>query len=225
MPVTVKWLTFLPAVLCAAEIDEHRIFAELLSRNNQRADALAAYSDDRTYRIADVEGKVHAQEKGRMEFRAPDQKTFTVASEEGSSIIRKLALNPLIAGEIQAASGKERHDSAISPANYVLELIGEEQIGESRCYVLRATPRRADKYLFAGKVWIDAEDFAVVRIEGQPAANLSFWIKRAEFVREFQKVDGFWLPQRDTTHVQVRLYGKKVLTIDHGDYVVRRKSS
>ena len=29
---------------------------------------------------------------------------------------------------------------------------------------------------------------------------------------------GFWLPQRDLTFVDVRLYGKKVLTIDHHDY-------
>lgn len=30
----------------------------------------------------------------------------------------------------------------------------------------------------------------------------------------------FWLPQRDMTFVDVRLYGKKVLTIDHHDYSV-----
>jgi hypothetical protein len=66
---------------------------------------------------------------------------------------------------------------------------------------------------------------AVVRIEGRPAANLSFWIKRADFVREYQKVDGFWLPLKDETLVQVRFYGKKVVTIDHRDYFVRRKST
>jgi hypothetical protein len=52
-------------------------------------------------------------------------------------------------------------------------------------------PKRVDKYLFEGKVWVDQQDFAVVRIEGRPAAKLSFWIKRAEFVRQYQKVDGF----------------------------------
>src|SRR5262249_19660368 len=62
--------------------------------------------------------------------------------------------------------------------------------------------------------------YAVVRIEGHPAKKLSFWIERADFVRQYQKVDGFWLPERDQTLVQVRLYGKKVLTIDHQDYAV-----
>ena len=56
--------------------------------------------------------------------------------------------------------------------------------------------------------------------EGHPAKKLSFWIERTDFVRQYQKIEGFWLPQKDQTLVQVRLYGKKVLTIDHRDYVV-----
>ena len=39
-------------------------------------------------------------------------------------------------------------------------------------------------------------------------------------MRQYQKIDGFWLPQRDETFVSVKLYGKKVLTIDHQDYIV-----
>jgi hypothetical protein len=44
---------------------------------------------------------------------------------------------------------------------------------------------------------------------------LSFWIKQADFVRQYQKIDGLWLPQRDETYLDVRLYGKKILSIDH----------
>src|SRR4051794_30965733 len=66
-------------------------------------------------------------------------------------------------------------------------------------------------------------DFAVVRIEGHPAAHFSFWIKQAEFLRDYETVAGFWLPYRDETAVEVRLHGEKVLTIDHSDYAVKRK--
>jgi hypothetical protein len=69
------------------------------------------------------------------------------------------------------------------------------------------------------------DDYSVVRIEGHPAKKLSFWIERADFVRQYQKIDGFWLPQKDQTLVQVRLYGKKILTIDHQDYVVNAGQS
>ena len=155
-----------------------------------------------------------------MEYRAPDKKTFVVTSESGSGLIRRAALNPLISSEIEAAAGQERHDSAISPANYFLDLLGEQQVGPYRCFAARAVPQRKDKYLFEGKLWIDVNDYAVVRIEGHPAKKLSFWIERADFVWQYQKIDRFWLPEKDETFVQVRLYGKKVFTIEHQNYVV-----
>lgn len=197
-----------------------QLFAELDAHNEARKSALHDYTALRTYQVIDLKGKVHAEEVGRMEFRAPDKKTFVVASEGGSGLVRRMALNPLISSEIEAAAGKEHHDSAISPANYSLDLLGEQQVGPYHCFVAQAVPRRKDKYLFEGKLWIDINDYAVVRIEGRPAKKLSFWIQRADFVRQYQKIDGFWLPQKDQTFVQVRLYGNKVLTIEHQNYVV-----
>jgi Outer membrane lipoprotein-sorting protein len=197
-----------------------QIFDELLAHNALRAATLVNYTAFRTYQVVDLKGEVHAAEIGQMEYRAPDQKKFVVTSERGSALVRHLALNALIASEIGTTAGKQHHDSAISPANYTLDLLGEQQVGPYHCFVAQAIPKRSDKYLFEGKVWIDAEDYAVVRIEGHPAKKLSFWIQRADFVRQYQKIDSFWLPQRDMTFVDVRLYGKKVLTIDHHHYNV-----
>lgn len=197
-----------------------QIFAELTAHNEMRKSELRDYTVLRTYQVVDLKGKVHAEEIGRMEFHAPDQKMFLLTSESGSGLVRKMALHPLISSEIKTAAGKEHHDSAISPANYSLDLLGEQQVGPYHCYVAQAVPKRKDKYLFEGKLWIDAGDYAVVRIEGHPTKKLAFWIQRADFVRQYQKIDGFWLPQRDLTFVEVRLYGKKVLTIEHQNYVV-----
>ena len=206
-------------------ITEEHVFAEMASHNELRSAALLGYTALRTYQVVDLKGKVHAEESGRMEYHAPDKKTFVVTSEKGSGLIRHLALNPLIASEIEAASGKQHHDSSITPANYSLHLLGEQQVGSFHCFVAQAIPKRLDKYLFEGKVWIDLQDYAIVRIEGHPAKKLSFWIERADFVREYQKIDEFWLPRRDETFVHVRLYGKKVLTIDHQDYTVKGTSN
>jgi hypothetical protein len=201
-------------------VSADQLLADLDAHNQLRKSTLRDYTVVRTYRLADTKGKVHAEEVGRMEFRAPDRKTFVVMSESGSGLIRRKALNPLISSEVEAAAGKEHHDSSITAANYSLELLGEQQIGPYRCFVANAIPKREDKYLFEGKMWIDVNDYAVVRIEGHPAKRPSFWIQRADFMRQYQKIDGFWLPQKDQTLVQVRLYGKKVLTIAHQDYVV-----
>jgi hypothetical protein len=201
-------------------VTESRVLAELAAHNEERRTALHDYSVLRTYQVVDLKGKVHAEEIGRMEFFSPDKKTFTVASESGSGVVRHMALNPLINSEIEAAAGKEHHDSAISTDNYSLNLLGEQELGPYRCFVAEAIPKRQDKYLFEGRVWIDVNDYSVVRIEGHPAKKLSFWIQHADFVRQYQKIDGFWLPERDQTLVQVRLYGKKILKIEHRNYVV-----
>jgi len=196
------------------------LFAQMNAHNDLRLAALRDYVVLRTYQVVDLKGKVHAEEVGRMEYRAPDKKTFVTTSESGSGLVRQLALKPLIASEIEAAAGKQHHDSSITAANYSLELLGEQQVGPYHCYVAQAIPRRRDKYLFEGKIWIDAQDYAIVRIEGHPAKKLSFWIEQADFVREYEKIDRFWLSRRDETFVRVRLYGSKVLTIDHQDYTV-----
>ena len=135
-------------------------------------------------------------------------------------MVRRMALSPLINSEIEAAGGREHRDSTISADNYSLNLLGEQQVGSYRCFVAEAVPKRKDKYLFEGKLWIDVNDYSVVRVEGHPARKPSFWIQRADFVRQYQKIDGFWLPQKDQTLVQVRLYGKKILTIEHSGYLV-----
>jgi hypothetical protein len=96
-------------------------------------------------------------------------------AEEGAGLIRHMALNLLIASEIAAAAGKDQYDSAITPANHAFDLVGEQQFGPYRSFVAQAIPKWRDKHLFEGKVWIDIQDYAVVRVEGHPAKKLSFW--------------------------------------------------
>jgi outer membrane lipoprotein-sorting protein len=192
-----------------------KIFADLLKHNQLRMEQLRQYSATRTYAVSDVSGKVHAQETVHMEYVAPDKKTFVTVDEQGSPVVRHLVLNRLMESEVSAAAGKDLHDSAITPANYTFQLLGEEDLRNHHCFVVQAVPKREDKYLFEGKVWIDSQDFAVVQIAGHPARKLSFWVTRADFVRQYEKIGNFWLPARDETQVEVRLYGKKILSIDH----------
>jgi len=68
------------------------------------------------------------------------------------------------------------------------------------------------------RIWIDAGDYAVVRVEAQPAENPSFWIKNTDIHHVYAKSGEFWLPQTNTSESKVRLGGTAVLTIDYGTY-------
>ena len=196
------------------------IIRKMLERNRLRNEQLQRYSAARTYEIRNLEGKLAAQAVVRVDYEAPDKKTFNKTSEKGSGIVRHLVFDRLIQSEGETSAGREHHNSAITTMNYTFLLVGEEEAGAYHCFVLEATPKRKDKYLFEGKIWIDAEDFAIVKIAGHPAKKPSFWINRADFVRQYQKIDGFWLPYRDETSVEVKVYGRRVFTIDHQQYVI-----
>src|SRR5216683_2679816 len=128
-------------------VTESQVLAELAAHNEERKAALHDYAVLRTYQVIDLKGKVHAEKIGHMEFLSPDKKTFTVASESGSGLVRNMALNPLIKSEIEAAAGKEHHDSAISTDNYSLNLLGEQQVGPYRCFVAEG-PAQAERQVF-----------------------------------------------------------------------------
>jgi hypothetical protein len=200
------------------------IIARMLELNRLRNEKLQRYSAVRTYVIRNLEGKLAAEAVVRVDYEAPDRKTFNKTSEKGSGIVRHLVFDRLIQSEGETSAGREHHNSAITPANYTFLLEGEEEVGPYHCFVLEATPKRKDKYLFEGKIWIDTEDFAIVKIAGHPAKKPSFWINRADFVRQYQRIDGFWLPYRDETSVEVKLYGRRVFTVDHQQYVINADS-
>ena len=201
------------------------VITKMLEHNRTQNEALRRYSAVRTYEIKNAEGKLAAEAVVHVTYEAPNRKTFDKTSEEGSRIVRHLVFDRLMQSEGETVSGQEHHDSAITTANYNFALTGEADLGSYHCFVLAATPKRHDKYLFEGRIWVDAEDFAIVQIAGHPAKKPSFWLNRADFVRQYQKIEGFWLPYRDETSVDVKMYGGKTFTVDHERYIINSTTS
>lgn len=196
------------------------VFARLLERNRVRESRLQQYSVPSIYRVTSAKGKVRAEAQVMLRFRAPDTKEFTVVSESGSGFIRNRVFKPLMESEVETAAGRYRYDSSVTPNNYTFTLLGEEDLEGAHCFVMEAKAKRADKYLFNGKVWIHASEYAIVRIAGKPAKPPSVWIKTVEFVRQYQKVRGFWLPLKNESVTQVRFFGANTLTIDYDQYQI-----
>jgi hypothetical protein len=76
------------------------------------------------------------------------------------------------------------------------------------------------KYLYKGKIWVDARDFAVTRIAAQPAKNPSFWVSHTEIDTHYAKFGDFWLPLHNESVTHVRFGGDAVLQIDYADYQI-----
>jgi hypothetical protein len=67
---------------------------------------------------------------------------------------------------------------------------------------------------------VDARDFAVVRLQAEPAKNPSFWTKKADIEQVYKNVGDFWLPVHNHSVTAIRLGGRADLTIDYKDYEI-----
>ena len=206
-----------------APVTANDIFERVQRASADRAAALVSYTSTRHYAVIDPGQPGHepdAQMVVSMKYVAPSTKSFKTLSSKGVGWIHRRVFGGLMNAELDAAAGKQKVDSSITPANYTAQLMGTEERNGRDCYVLALTPRHANKYLFVGRIWVDKEDAAIARVEGEPAKSPSFWVVKAPFVREYQRIGGFWLPARDETRSQIRFAGAYILRIQYTNYEI-----
>ena len=196
----------------------------MLRRNQARAEGLKHYQSVRHY---EVEYKGYSANIGaklvvEAEFDVVSGKTFRVVSQSGSRMLVEKVLKRLLETEKDAARAKD--STALTPANYKFWLTGIENLAGRPAYVLEVEPHVDSKYLYRGRIWVDAADFAVAQIEARPARNPSFWISSTAISHQYARTDGFWLPAENRTESKVRVGGTAVLTIDYGTYKVVREA-
>ncbi len=201
-------------------VDE--VVRQMVRRNLERADALLGFQSTRVYHLQ-YRGFLSSREAEmtvNVVYRAPDSKQFTVVSQTGSKIILDRVFTKMLEGEQEAMTDDNRARTALNSENYNFALAGYEADGSAPSYVLQVEPKIPSKFLYRGKVWIDAKDFAVSRIEVEPAKSPSFWTKKSDIRHVYCKVDGFWLPQQNKSVSTIRLGGQATLTIDYKDYKI-----
>ena len=117
---------------------------------------------------------------------------------------------------------QQKISTALTPANYRFRLLGSDMVAGRPVYVLAVEPLVPSKFLYRGKIWLDAAEFAAVKMETEPSKSPSFWITRTQIHYTGSKTDGFWMPERVRTETSVRIGGNAVFTIEYGKYQIER---
>jgi outer membrane lipoprotein-sorting protein len=214
-----------PAVsIQGAPLTVQQVVTNLEQRNAQRAAALQQFEGKRVYRMQyrGFPSDRDAEMVVKVNFRAPNSKEFTVVSQTGSKFVIDHVFKKLLEGELEAVKGDNRSETALTSQNYAFELAGYESTPQGPQYVLKLVPKTKNKFLYRGTIWVDAKDFAVARIEGEPGKNPSLWIKKTDVFHRYVKVDDFWLPAENRTESVIRLGGKATLSIEYQDYKIIR---
>ncbi len=200
-------------------LDAEQVVQHLMEKNQERAAALQHYLGKRSYHLEyhGFPASAEATMEVEVNFDAPASKQFTVVSASGSKLIQNRVFHRLLESEEQAGDSSNRKHTELGPENYTFSLAGTEGTN----YVLSVEPKVESRFLYRGKIWVDAHDFAVTRIEAQPARNPSFWTTKSLIHHTYQKVDnGFYLPKENKTVTSVRMGGVATLTIEYQSYQV-----
>jgi hypothetical protein len=199
-----------------------QVVDRMTQRNAERANALESYTSRRWYKF-DFVGfpeNLHAEMTVDVRFKAPATKQFTVISQSGSKWVISHIFKRLLDSEHEALDPGNPERTALTSQNYNFTMLAGQNAGQACPYVLGVQPKVPSKFLYRGRIWVDAKDFAVCRIEAEPAQNPSFWIKKTEIHHAYVKSGDFWLPAENQSISTTRLGGRATLTIRYGGYKI-----
>jgi hypothetical protein len=167
------------------------------------------YEVTREYKVFHGSDKKPTSEvMAQINFVPPDKKTYKITQARGNSRGAKM-VRELLNRETESA--KKGRGSEISRTNYDFVFLRQENFGDVPEYVLGILPKRKDKNLLRGQIWVDASTFRIRRIEGVPAKSPSFWLKNIHITLQFAELGGMWVPVTFDAIATVRLLGQYTL--------------
>ena len=176
----------------------HDVVQNLEARNRERSQALHGFEGTRVYSLH-YRGFPHSYDAEMVvgvRYQAPATKEFTVISQSGSKFVIDRVFKKMLESEKQA--GEDQSRTALSQQNYDFAMASYEATPNGARYELAVTPKSKNRFLYRGKIWVDATDFALMRIEAEPAQNPSFWIKKTEIHHTYKKDRRFLVARRES---------------------------
>ena len=187
--------------------DVNAIVSRMMTAQRQNKAHERAFTVKRGYLLLDKKEQPKAQVVANITVLPPNNKQYSIESSSGG--MGEKVLRDVLNKETEPP--KDAQKKEISPDNYNFQLLGEETLEGRRCYLLALNPKREEKDLLKGKLWVDSASYNIVRLEGSPVKTPSWWIHDLYILMNFTEVDGMWL--RTFTHAvaNVRFKGKYVM--------------
>jgi hypothetical protein len=201
------------------------VVAKMIERDHKRQAALESYTSRRRYVLENERHHKRAEMLVQMKCFKDGSKEFEIVSSAGWGGARKHVFPKLLSAEADASQPGSRERSRVIPQNYSFQMVGVETVNDHPAYVIELIPKTSNKYLMKGRIWVDAQEYAIVRIDGQPAKNPSFWVKSVHFVHTYGKEGPFWLPLSNNSVTDVRIFGATDLKIEYFGYLANTTSA
>jgi len=202
--------------LAAEPPSTDQIVARMMERDHARQSCLGSYTWTSQYVLDNKER--HAEMTVRWTRQQDGTKTFRIVSESGDGGVRGHVFHKLLESEVEASQPALQERNRLNTKNYTFAVEGSEEIRGRLAYILEIQPKAEAKFLTKGRIWVDAEDFAVVQVEGSPSKRPSFWTNSVVYVQTFEKTGDFWMASSNRSITEAKLFGKADMLIKHFDY-------
>jgi hypothetical protein len=158
------------------------------------------------------EGKMNAvrfiSRLGRITYRAI---TF-----QGDDSIKKDVIAKYLQAEVEA--GTAQKSLGIVPENYKFKYWGIYGDGNWQQHLFEIEPRKKRAGLFKGWLWIDVKTALPVREQGELVKSPSVFLRKIEFIRDYEIRDGLARPVSIESTIQTRVVGNAQLKVTYSDY-------
>ena len=218
-----------PIPVPAQQFDSATVIRGVDAAVKTRVDSIAAYTVTEHYAVYRNKDEAHpvAEMTVKTDYRQESGKNYTIVSESGSEIIRRLVLGAILDTEKRINLPGTREGAWLTSANYQMTLQpGAPQRLDGRdCLVLHISPRRKAPNLIEGTLWVDVRDDSIVQIQGIASKSPSVFTGPTQMMRQYANVSGF----SEATHARAVansfLFGQTVITIDYRDYQIHLRPS
>lgn len=188
--------------------DLNAIVASMERANQQNPAKTRPYTVTRSYKLFHGEERQPVSETTAVvSFVPPSTKKYEIKQSSGISRGQQMVRDILDLEIVPAQSSSD-----ISHNNYDFVFLQQEKLGDIPTYLLRMIPKRKEKNLLNGLVWIDTGTFRIQRIEGTPTKKPSWWIKSLYITLQYTDLHGLWLPTYMRAGATVRVAGSYLLT-------------
>lgn len=199
------------------------ILARMAQARAKNQTLLKPYTVTRLYvLVGKDENNQKSEVTAEVRFVPPNVKTYVIKQTEGGGLGERI-VRRMLDGETEIVKDYGATDYTV--ANYDFALEREELLDGQRCYVIALSPKRKDKTLLRGNLWVDAATFRVRRMEADPAKSPSWWLKDPHVIFTYGNVDGMWLQTASEFTASVRIFGRHTMTSRDVKYVAGKPAA
>ncbi|MGB8261151.1 MAG: hypothetical protein WCE75_12400 [Terracidiphilus sp.] len=206
------------------EPDQAALIQRIDASVQARIERIAGYIVIEDYAVFRDADQTHpaAMMTVRTTYRKETGKSYEILSESGSGLILRFGLHSLLDNEKSINLPGNRERSWITSANYAMTLEpGLQTIDGRACQSLRISPRRKAPNMIDGRIWVDAADASIVRLEGSASKSPSIWTGPTHMMRQYASQSGFAMATHAHAESDSTLLGRSVVTIDYHDYQIQ----